>query len=127
MLAVLNISLDEKIPGHDAAEKMALILMRAHHVFGPTCGEMQQVQYDGPDGPVEEHCAVLVIGSEAKELTLENAIHMMAMGFGQDCIAVVYHDGRGKTIGPGAERWPFDRRYFNMPAAFKAHQNADAI
>lgn len=126
MLAVLNVSLDEKVHANPDS-RWPIAIHAARNLLAYVAGERQQVSYAGPDGQVTEACAVIVFEVFTGQDVLRDAIYMMSHQLGQDCIAVVWPDGCGETVGPNADRWPFDRQYFNMPGIFKAHQNAGSI
>lgn len=126
MLAVLNVSLDEKIC-QDPSSRFRIVMDKARSLLAHVCGEVQQASYQGPDGQVTEDCAVIMFEVTTGMEVIRDAIDMLARQLGQDCVAAVFADGYGCTIGPKSARWPFDRDYFNMPSVFKAHQNAGSI
>lgn len=116
MRAVVNCSLDEKLGAHLSVERrfrMVMAVMRL--VFRDVEGQIQVATYDGPDGPVREHCAVVSINCDGPVVLLERELHHIAASMGQDCVAVMVDGGVGKCIGPGAHRWPFDIKFFKQP------------
>lgn len=115
--AVLNVSLDEKVcPGHAVSHRFRMVMAAMRLCFHDVVGEVKTVKYDSPDGPVREDCAVLTVSIESRREVFEHAIYFLAQQFSQDCIAVLYADGQGVCVGPGADRWPFKREFFNLPA-----------
>jgi hypothetical protein len=126
--AVLNVSLDDKICQGASVQHRFNMVMRCMKLCfqEQVIGEIQTVQYDGPDGPVREDCAVITIGvADLSRTAVENALYMIANNLGQECIAILYADDQvGKCIGPGADRWPFDRKHFNLPAVCRLAEAA---
>jgi hypothetical protein len=117
--AILNVSLDAKIaPGQSIEQRHRMVMACMRLLFQGACiGEIGAAQYDGPDGAVQERCSIITVDLHGVSLhVFEDGIHHVSRSLGQDCIAVMYDDGTGKCIGPNAERWPFDRKFFNLPA-----------
>lgn len=121
MRAVLNVYLDDKVCPNVTAERRYAIVRTALRLafggFGGVVGEIRRVGYDGPDGPVDEHCGIFQVEFEYGRDLFESALYGVANSLGQDCIAVLYEDGAGRCVGPRADRWPFDPQHFNLPAA----------
>ena len=125
MQAVLNISLDDKVCAGASIEHRYNIVRAALRLcFVGVVGEIRTVNYDGPDGPVHEHCAIFSVEFDARLEVVEDALYAIARSLGQDCLAVMYGTGSGKCIGPGAHRWPFDAKHFNLPALYLAAEAA---
>lgn len=118
MNAILNVSLDDQVCPNGTIEHRYNIVRAALRLcFAGVVGEIQNVSYDGPDGPVREHCGVFAVEFDVHPVIVEDALHAVARSLGQDCVAILYDTGVGKCVGPGAERWPFDAAHFNLPAA----------
>lgn len=114
--AVLNISLDEKLCPGPIEQRFRMVMAACRLCFHDVVGEIQTCRYDGPEGAVREQCAVVTVGFEVHRFALEDAVKYLASQFGQDCIAVMYVDGTGRCVGHRADRWPFDAKFFNLPA-----------
>lgn len=117
--AILNVSLDAKIaPAQTVEQRHRMVMACMRLMFRDACiGEIGTAQYDGPDGQVQERCSIIQVDLQGVSLhVFEDGVFHISRSLGQDCISVMYDDGAGKCIGPRAERWPFDRRFFNLPA-----------
>jgi hypothetical protein len=122
--AILNVSLDKAVNPGPIQRRFDIVMAHMRLCFRDAVGEIAHVTYDGPDGPVQEACAVVTVSYEATRQILNSGIYALANGLGQDCIAVVLDDGQGECVGPGADRWPFDMQRFNRPAIFRALESA---
>jgi hypothetical protein len=118
--AILNVSLDEKVCPLVTAQRRYDIVRAALRLafgqFGGVIGEIRHVEYTGPDGQVSEDCGVFQVEFDYGTVLFEHALYGVANALGQDCIAVLYWDGRGCCIGPRSDRWPFDAQAFNLPS-----------
>lgn len=125
--AVLNVSLDAKIaPGQTTEQRHRMVMACMRLMFRDACvGEIGTAQYDGPDGHTQERCSIVTIDLHGVSVhVFEDGVHQISRSLGQDCIAVMYDDGTGKCIGPHADRWPFDRKFFNLPAVCQLGREA---
>lgn len=119
--AILNVSLDEKIQANATIERRFEIVRAALRLCGEVlAGEIQPVEYDGPDGRVREHCGVFTVKVDGARPVFEQVMHNLAATLGQECIAVMYEDQAGVCCGPGAERWAFNLEYFRRPIGARA-------
>lgn len=124
MQALLNVSLDEQISAAPIQRRYDIVMAAMRLCFQNVVGEIAHVQYVGPDGATQESCAVVAVEYLASRSVMIDGIYALARSLGQDCIAVVWEDGSGECIGPRADRWPFDIKFFNKPAIFAALEAA---
>jgi hypothetical protein len=120
MQALLNVSLDEQVSPAPIQRRYDLVMAAMRRCFHNVVGEIAHVSYAGPDGDTQEACAVLTIEYNASRSVMYDGIHSLARSLGQDCIAIVWPDGSGECIGPRADRWPFDHKFFSKPAIYAA-------
>ena len=120
MQAIVNIELDDKVnPKSDVAARYAAVLASVRRFFTRSVGEIRVADYDGPDGRVTEHTAVITFEHYADKAVVLQAMNQLARQFNQDCVAVLFHDGEGRLVGPEADRWGgFKMQYFKRPAIF---------
>lgn len=124
--AILNIELDDK-PGLPSTVEgryvLALALVRK--VFSRSIGEIATAEYLGPDGVVESATAVISFEYHCDKHIVRIAADSFARSMSQDCVAVLYGDGQGELVGPGAARWgDFKPEFLKFPAAFAVYQRA---
>lgn len=124
MLAVLNVSLDEAISPAPVHRRYDIVMAAMRLCFHNVVGEVAHVQYTGPDGETQEACAVVTVEFNASRSVMRDGIYAIARSLGQDCISVVWDSGEGECVGPRAERWPFDLKFFNKPAIWRALEAA---
>lgn len=125
--AILNVSLDDKLGSGlsvDRRHRMVMACMRL--MFPGACiGEIGTAAYDGPHGPVQERRSIVQVELEGvSRAVFEDGIHHIAQSMGQDCIAVLYDDGTGTCVGPLAQLWPFQRKFFILPAVCRLGKEA---
>lgn len=126
--AILNISLDESLGGaHMSVEQRYRMVMACFRLMFPggCIGEIGTASYEGPNGPVQERCAIVQVElAGVARSVFEDGVRHISSQLGQDCIAVMYDSGEGCTVGPRADRWPFDPKFFNLPAVCRLQLQA---
>lgn len=125
MQAILNIELDDKTGPADVEARHAKVMAAVRRFFTRAVGEVRSVDYNGPDGRVLEHTAVVVFEFHAQKTIVLKAAYQLALEFQQDCVAVLFQDGEGRLVGPEADRWGnFQLQYFKRPAMYELLQEA---
>jgi hypothetical protein len=122
---IINVSLDDKVGPGAIEQRLRTVRAALRLCFQAVVVEIASATYTDPDGQaVHEPCCVAQIETDASPEIFEHAIYGIASSLGQDCIAVMYPDGTGKCVGPRAERWPFNPKFFMLPAAAQLRAEA---
>lgn len=126
MQAIINIELDDKsVPNADLETRYSVVVSRVRKFFTRAIGEIREVQYEGPDGPVDTHTAVISFEFSAQKNVVLQVANQLSRDFNQDCVAVLFGDGEGRLVGPEADRWGgFKITEFKRPAMFDLLQEA---
>lgn len=120
MQAIINLELDDKsVPNADLEARYSAAIARVRKFFTRAIGEVREARYDGPDGQVAEHTAVITFEFSAQKNVVLQVANQLARDFNQDCIAVLFSDGEGRLVGPEADRWGgFKLERFKRPAMY---------
>ncbi len=125
MQAVINIELDDKVPGLDIAGRYEFALAAVRKYFTRSVAEISLVEYKGPHGEAQEITAVVVVEFHSSGVVANMAFDFIARECQQDCIAVLFGDGRGELVGPNAKSWgDFNIEYFKAPSIAKLFKEA---
>jgi hypothetical protein len=126
MQAIVNIELDSKsVPGADLESRHSIVAARVRKFFTRAISEIREVSYEGPDGKVTEHTAVITFEFNTQKSVVLSAMNQVARDFNQDCVAVLFSDREGRLVGPEADRWGgFKIEYFKRPAFYEILQEA---
>lgn len=120
MQAIINVKLDAKtFPSDDVAERYQAVLNIVRKYFTRSVGEVRNVQYEGPSGPIHEWTAVIAFEFYSSKEMVNMALQGISRACNQDCIAVLFDDGVGQLIGPKADQWPeFNISHFRRPRMY---------
>ena len=126
MQAIVNIELDSKsVPSADLESRYSIVAARVRKFFTRAISEIREVSYEGPDGKVTEHTAVITFEFNTQKSVVLSAMNQIARDFNQDCVAVLFSDGEGRLVGPEVDRWGgFKIEYFKRPAFCEILQEA---
>lgn len=126
MQAILNIELDDKVNPHiDVDARFTAVVNAVRRFFTRSVGEIRSASYEGPDGLVQEFTAVITFEHYADKNVVLQVMNQLARQFNQDCVAVLFHDGEGRLVGPEADRWGgFKIQYFKRPAIYDVLKEA---
>ena len=126
MQAIINLELSDALMHLETdTERLSAVMHNIRRFFTRAIGEIRDVTYEGPDGPVAAKTAVITFDFHAQKNIVLQAINQVARDFNQDCVAILFSDGEGRLVGPEADRWGgFKIEYFKRPAMYELLKEA---